>query len=90
MMAQEDEKNIIHGYGAPASFDLSVENVIEQTRGMGLGPYLRRYEIDGGNGGNALFSSGSLTGAMYEFESAFFVVWSCGEYIDWAVFRKRA
>lgn len=87
-MAQEDEKNIIHGCGSPSSFDLSVENVIAQTSDMGLGSYLRRYEIGGGKGGNILYSTGKLSGAMYEFASAFFVVWSCGEYIDWAVFRK--
>jgi hypothetical protein len=85
-----DGASIIHGHGSPSSFDLSVDSVTEQTKELDLGAFVRRYEIDTGGGGSILFSSGNLTGAMYEFEKAFFVVWSCGEYIDWAVFHKGA
>ena len=80
----------IKGYGIPGTFDTSTENVVEQVADLGLGAFVKRYEIEGSSGGNALFSSGGLEGVMCEFELGFFVVWSCGEYIDWAVFRKQA
>ena len=85
------KKRIIHGYGVPKEFELSVENVLQQTEDMELGTFVRSYDIDNASGGNIMgqIAGMSLDGVMYEFEQAFFVVWSCGEYIDWAIFRKE-
>jgi len=85
------KKRIIHGYGATAEFELSVKNVLQQMKDMGLGAFVRSYDIDNASGGNIMgqIAGMSLDGAMYEFEQAFFVIWSCGEYIDWAIFQKE-
>ena len=88
-------KEIIYGYGIPREFDLSIKNVTAITKRVykNCGKFIKRYEIDKGGGGISINmfrpSKDRLTGAMYEFENLFFVVWSCGEYIDSAFFIRE-
>lgn len=84
--------NVIRGYGVIHELNLSVSNVKEFLSDIDTGEFIKKYPIDRSIGGNILgsvFGDGNnLQGAMYEFEKVFFVVWSCGEYIDYALFNK--
>jgi len=84
-----NKKEVIEGYGFLDEFDLSNVNATEfiKKAHKNSGEFVKRYEIDESFGGN--WTSGGLKGMMYEFENLFFVVWSCGEYIDGAIFRKE-
>ena len=83
----------ISGYGAIDELDLSTENIVDMLSKMKLGEFIKRFEMAGvGNHGgiviNELGDGNSLEGAMFEFEKGYFVAWSCGEYIDTAIFIK--
>ena len=83
---------IIKGYGAIEEFDLdiSVEDLTVSIKSFDIEPgeFIKRYELSKGGGGNILTMGANLEGAMYEFDKAFMVIWSCGEYIDVAVIEK--
>jgi len=86
----KEEKKIITGYGAPEEFEISEKNFKEEGKGLGLKGFIKLRKIKKSSGGNIIgqFCGSNLEGAMAEFENGFLVVWSCGEYIDWAVFEK--
>ncbi|HUV82863.1 MAG TPA: hypothetical protein VMW53_07310 [archaeon] len=76
----------IYSHGTIRELDLSEKNIIENLSNEELGKFIRKYKIEKARSGSIW--SAKLKGAMYEFEKGFFVVWSCGEYIDYAIFRK--
>ena len=84
----------IYGYGAIDKLDLSTEKIVEMLSNTGLGKFTIRLEMseNGQHGGiimNELGGGNSLEGAMFEFEKGYFIAWSCGEYIDTAIFMKK-
>jgi hypothetical protein len=82
----------ITGFGAIGEFDLDADNeyIIRQIKSFDVEPgeFIKKYELSKSGGGNILTLGASLHGSMWEFENAFFVIWSCGEYIDVAVIEK--
>jgi hypothetical protein len=85
--------NMIRGYGAIEKFDLDTDNeeIARQVKSFNVEPgeFIKRYELSKSGGGNILTLGASLQGAMYEFDNAFMIIWSCGEYIDVAVVKKE-
>ena len=86
-----EKEKTIKGYGVPEEFELSDKNMKKQGECLGLKGFIKTYEIEQSSGGNIVgqFIGNSLEGLMGEFENGWLVVWSCGEYIDWAVFNKH-
>ena len=82
---------IITGYGAIEKFDLdmNVEDVTKNIESFDVEPgvFIKKHELTKSGGGNILIGA-SLEGAMYEFEKAYMIIWSCGEYIDVGVIEK--
>jgi len=76
--------------GIGGTLDISKENVIKQLdkEGANQGKFIDFYEMDWGANQDAFLGSSKLEGRLYEFENLFWVAWSCGEYIDIAVFPK--
>lgn len=80
----------ISGYGrmSELTLDEAMFRDIESRHGKLIG----LYPVGEGHGGNImgdfLNDNGPLQGYLAEYEQAFFVVWSCGEYIDAAFFLK--
>lgn len=83
--------NVLYGHGTLGEFDLSSEKVVDFMSDVDVGPLTATYEIGESFGGNVLgtFIGAGLSGRMYEFAKAYFVVWACGKYIDCAVFWKN-
>lgn len=82
----------ISGYGAITEFDLDSDSdhISDQIKSFDVesGEFIRKYDLTKSGGGNILTFGASLDGAMWEFEKAFIIIWSCGEYIDVAVIEK--
>ena len=82
----------IYGYGAISEFDLDSGNdyIAKQIESFDVNPgeFIKKYELDKSGGGNIMTFGTGLVGAMWEFDNAFLVIWSCGEYIDVAVIEK--
>jgi len=82
------KKKII--YSVYDEMSIETEDLVKHFKETVYGKFIKRYEIDDSIGGDSIniASFGGLDGCMLEFEKAFFVIWSCGEYIDSAIFRK--
>ena len=85
-----NKKKKIYGYGFPKEFTLDANYVKKQlSKRTDKGKFIKEYAISVSSGGGSwnafakvLGRDIGLQGVMYEFEHLFFVVWSCGEYID--------
>lgn len=77
--------------GVSGTLDLSVDKIKEQIRlsDIDAGDYLRFYEMGHGRNHDSFLGGTNLEGRMFEFENLFWVAWSCGEYIDTAIFLKE-
>jgi len=82
----------IKGYGVPKSFELTVSNVKRQVKEVdsNCGKFVKELKMEQSSGGNIIgqFAGNGLEGGLFEFENVIFVIWSCGEYIDWSLFKK--